>query len=461
MTDAIITRKVTSPDSGDFSETIRFKVLNCADVSDNHNKFYCIEIQRNPKTGHYRLFTHYGRLGTSNIYEIREQTKGGYTLTESVATKEFEKIVKNKTTRKSEPYTEVDVLTSSVGSTNIRHSTTVNVSAPSPKVKTDGKHPDVQRIIRQVISENIHNVTANTTFSFTSRGFETPLGPVTEQHIQRARDTLGEITGLMGTSASIDDTQPVRAINSRYFSLIPHKFGSKITVNDMILTVDKLTAEYELLDQLQTAVKMGLNDKSNGDDGQVDLDLSILDRQTQKFVQLDGYFESTKHRSHSQLHKYNVKHIFNVLIPHERQKYTQRSQQLGNIRELFHGTKTPNVLSILLNGLMVPPTGAIHVTGRMFGNGVYGADCSTKALNYAVGYWSSSVSNRGDNVFMFIVNFAMGKEYVATTSQYSGPPAGYTGMWGKAGGALLNNEFIVYGPDQVTITHLLELQTNR
>ena len=35
----------------------------------------------------------------------------------------------------------------------------------------------------------------------------------------------------------------------------------------------------------------------------------------------------------------------------------------------------------------VPPANASHCTGRMFGNGVYFSDQSTKALNYAYGYW--------------------------------------------------------------------------
>ena len=115
------------------------------------------------------------------------------------------------------------------------------------------------------------------------------------------------------------------------------------------------------------------------------------------------------------------------------------------------------MLSICLKGLIIPPTGAAHVTGRMFGNGVYGASCSTKALNYAVGYWGGN-RNRSNAAYVLMVKFAMGREKVATSHLYSGAPAGYDSVWAKSGHALLNDEFIVYNLKQATITHILELE---
>ena len=120
------------------------------------------------------------------------------------------------------------------------------------------------------------------------------------------------------------------------------------------------------------------------------------------------------------------------------------------------------MLSIALNGLIIPPTGAAHVTGRMFGNGVYAASCSTKALNYATGFWGGG-RNRTPALYMLIVKFAMGKEYVTESFRYEGAPSGYNSVWGKASrrgyGGLLNDEYIVYDLSQATITHILELET--
>ena len=55
---------------------------------------------------------------------------------------------------------------------------------------------------------------------------------------------------------------------------------------------------------------------------------------------------------------------------------------VGNVQELWHGTRAGNLLSILRAGFTIPPANAPHVTGRMFGNGVYFSDQSTKSLNY-------------------------------------------------------------------------------
>ena len=168
-------------------------------------------------------------------------------------------------------------------------------------------------------------------------------------------------------------------------------------------------------------------------------------------------YESTKHRNHSGISGYRVKNIFNLDIPSVSSRYAPIAKKLGNLHELFHGTKTANLLSISLKGLIIPNTGEAHVTGRMFGNGLYGASCSTKALNYAVGYWGGR-QNRGTKAYMLMVSFAMGKEYAARSHLYSGAPRGYDSIWAKSGSSLLNDEFIVYNLNQATITHILELE---
>lgn len=64
------------------------------------------------------------------------------------------------------------------------------------------------------------------------------------------------------------------------------------------------------------------------------------------------------------------------------------ASKVGNVRELCHGTRVHNVLSILHRGLVVPASDgsdSIQVTGRMFGDGVCLSDQSTKSLNYSAG----------------------------------------------------------------------------
>lgn len=326
-------------------------------------------------------------------------------------------------------------------------------------VDTSNHDSESGRLLNMFVSENIHAITSNTTLTFTRNGFETPLGPVTEPHVDRAEVFLNDLRDELGSDTELDsDSKDVRTINSEYFSLIPRKFGRKIVTSDLILTPDQLAAEYDLLDQLRTAVKTGLNADNGDADAGLNIKVAIMSPTDSKWQALNDRFESTKHRNHAEGRRYRVRNIFSLDIPDVTRRYQPVEKRLGNVRELFHGTKTANMLSIAINGFIIPPTGAAHVTGRMFGNGVYGASCSTKALNYAVGFWGGN-RNRGSTAYMLVANFAMGKEYVASSHLYSGAPRGYDSVWGKAGHSLLNDEYIVYDLSQATITHILELES--
>ena len=95
-TPALVTEKVHTHEAGDFNKTTEYTVLHCANVDGNNNKFYLMEIQQNPSTGHFRLFSHYGRLGQTGTYEIRQKDKTGQDLTEDRCKTEYEKILKKK-----------------------------------------------------------------------------------------------------------------------------------------------------------------------------------------------------------------------------------------------------------------------------------------------------------------------------------------------------------------------------
>lgn len=463
---ALKTQKVGSHSVDDFTETVEFSVLHCANITGNNNKFYCIEIQKNPSNNEHRLFSHYGRLGTTNAYDIRQEDKNGDPLDYDRCKIEYDKIIKKKQKGKNvkrgdetirEYYTVVDVVSPSVGSDNIRNASEVMVSNNAPPVNTSNHDPESSRLIQSIVKENIHNITNNTAMTFTSNGFETPLGPVTESHLDKATEALDVIRDEFDGEDMLDENDnDVVDMNGEYYSLIPRKFGHIIDPSDMILTADKLASEYSLIDNLRTAVRAGLNTDDKPDDS-IDIEIEWMKRDHEDWNRLYDKFENTKHRNHSAIQGYHVRNIFTLNIPSVDGRYKPVAKKLGNIHELFHGTKTANMLSISLNGLIIPPTGAAHVTGRMFGNGVYAASCSTKALNYAVGYWGGR-QNQSNKAYVLIVNFAMGKEYVATSHLYSGAPSGYDSIWAKAGQSLLNDEFIVYNLNQATITHILEVE---
>lgn len=94
----------------------------------------------------------------------------------------------------------------------------------------------------------------------------------------------------------------------------------------------------------------------------------------------------------------------------------------------------------------------------MFGDGVYGSDQSTKALNYARGgTWDHGPIDK--SCFMFLVDFALGKMYIPKGSYETLPKIGYDSTFAKPGiSGIMNNEFIVYRDSQVNIRYLVEFE---
>ena len=466
----ILSKKVSSSsDIGNFTETIKFQVLHCGHVSHNHNKFYCLELMKSPQ-GAYQLFSHYGRLGSSNIYEVRNE-EDGMPLTLQSAEDEFESIIKKKVkgktvkeddgTSRLEKYEKVATVKPTVGSINICNKAVETVTVKTGmKIDSTAFDAESRRILNQVIDENIHNITSLTALKLTSNGFETPLGPVTKDHIDEARKPLQLLKSLLTDSGLNPETKDVRDSNNRYYSLIPHHFGSRITQADWILSAEKLISEFDMLDNLESAIQMGAAMKQNGDENKrlnaLGSDIELLKDQ-KEWDRLVKYFETSKAQNHRNIWNYKVKNIFKIKIPTERKRFENEGNKVGNVTELFHGSKNCNILSIMKNGLIVPPCNAPGVTGRMFGDGLYGAHNSTKALNYSIGYWSGS-RNKFDNAFLFVTQFAMGKKYEVTSSLYNGAPKGYDSVHAKKGSSLINDEYIVYKLHQATLTHLIELK---
>jgi predicted DNA-binding WGR domain protein len=445
--------KLASPDPGEFDETTSWTVMCCGNIEVNSNKFYAIEIQRNRITGEHRIFTHYGRVNGSNVYEAR----GPYFSFEN-AKHEYDKIIKAKQRGKTggtSKYEIVDVITPTVGSNNIRGKTSKTLKVDNTReIVSKSSHkfePDVMRLLNQFADENIHKITSSTSISFTSQGLETALGPVTEAHVQKARSELQSIQTIVKRSAGkvTSAKRDFVDANNRYLSLVPHTFGRKITESDWIADDSKLIEEFDLLDQLEAAVKLGLKQDSPQQFAGLETDVKPVDMKP-------FYDIVEKTKAHSHLRAWKVKNAYEVEIPKERQRFNKAEKKYGNLMDFFHGSGNCNLLSILLGGLIIPPYGAnFTIAGRMFGNGVYGASSSTKSLNYSLGSWTGR-RNKYDNAFLLRVKFAMGEIYEPTRAM--APPPGYnsTAAYARKTG-LQNDEFIVYALEQCSITHLLEL----
>jgi len=456
-------KRVQDNSVGEFTETIEYHVMHQANVETNANKFFCIELQKS-KRGHFRVFTHYGRLGITDVYEVRDNVGGSPITDEGTARDAFESLHDKKLHGKRDKesgellhYVDVDVVSPTVGSENIRGKAEKTVKVKGA-IDTSNADPRITKLLDQLVQENIHNITSCTSIKFTAGGYATELGPVTPQHVARARAALDGVNALIGKDGADADDDRVKKANSAYFSLIPKAFSMRISADDMILTSDAVLKEFDILDQLETGVKMGaaMTGSTNQRLTALGTDIEFLN-DLDEVKRIKAYVRGSKAGNHrgTDVWDYDVAAIYRVRLPSERSRYDAAVRRYGNVQEVFHGSANANILSIMKGGLIIPPSTAGHVTGRMFGDGIYGASNSTKSLNYSIGYWGARRSGSG-NAFLFLADFAMGRTQTATSSCH--PQRGYDSIWAKKGSSLYNDELIVYHLDQCTLKYLIEMR---
>lgn len=466
--------KVYSENPGDFTETLEHNLLMCSNILGNNNKFYSLEIQKD-KAGRYQLFSHYGRINGDNIkggvYEVRSYSSS------IQAKKDFDSIIKKKKRGKTkkntdgstykEIYKEVDVISSSVGSSNVVSKTSKSNSTKGIDKKLFKEYGKLEsNLLSMLEDENIHEITSVTTMTYTSNGLQTPLGPLTFGHLDKARKVLNDISGEVKTLNKNARPSGLTLLNNEYLSLIPRNLGRNIGNDDLIVTGDKVMREYSLLNQMETAIQ--LSDMKDSNDTKLDLGFHI--QLASKEIHDEVKTQVNKTRKHYHLNNYKVKRVYQLENYKERKafeiysdslmsnKASRKSHKLDYAEvDMFHGSRNSNILSILMNGFYVPPQNAPHVTGRMFGNGVYGADSSTKALNYSAGGWGG-LANKNKNIFCFVVLFSLGRVYETQSSRKAGVPSGYNSIFAKGGADLKNNEYIVPSTNQTTMKYLVEFE---
>lgn len=322
------------------------------------------------------------------------------------------------------------------------------------KSQIKSKNPILEKLIDRLIQANVHQITSSTQIQFDVKTglFTTPLGIVTKDGITEARILLAEIK----KAKAIELAKPTI---SKYMRIIPQNIGMKFDVTKIFGSSDLLLKQSDLLDSLESSYQ-ALQTPTPGSASatqttvesifNVEMDI-ITDASDRK--RIDTKFKDTAHRGHSSS-KLRIKEIYSVHINTVRSSFAI-GKSVGNIKELWHGTKKANLLSILKTGLKVSPPSTATIAGKMFGNGVYFSDQSTKSLNYAYGYWDGKYEN---NCFMFLADVAMGKEYVPPS--YGGrdlPKPGYHSTFAKAGqSGVQNNEMIVYQENQCDLKYLVE-----
>lgn len=383
-------------------------------------------------SGQSKLFPNAGR--SFLLEKQREKTKKGYTELKTVGG----------------PASPVAAQSKVVGNSELKQ------IAKAQLAKSGS--PTMTRLIDRLVESNVHRITSSTQITFNSSTglFSTPLGIVTPDGITAARNIL--VTINQGVIRQDYQSNQMRDAFNQFMRIVPQNVGMKrfdvntifpdtAAVQKQSDVLDSLEASYQAL-QTQTPTTPSATNKPLEQVFQVDLDTLATGPE---YDRLTRWFENSKKSMHRDASRYRVVQIYTVNIHAMTNAFESKTIP---IKEVWHGTSQANVLSILKTGLRTAPPSTAAVAGKMFGNGIYGADVSTKSLNYSIGNWGQG--GKGDAAWLFVCQFAMGRIQQVTRQKLGGADSGYDSIYAKGGYDLYNDEFIVYRNSQVKITHLLE-----
>lgn len=418
------------------------------DVDVNNNKFWNVKLYDSGD-----VWVQWGRVGVTSSEGVH-RCAGSRKMSSLIRSKE-------KKGYKENQVLDGDFDKPSSGGTSVS-------SAALKKIAQDQiehSSPETAKLIKWFAEVNRHNITGATdgriTYNADKGLFQTEQGIVTPNTIQQARDLLVEI-GDSIADGDYDSVDVKRNVGD-YLMLIPQNVGMKLRIERFLPDLQAVQKQGQILDALDasyvSATNVHTSDKTKKDDKKqpkiFETKLTLVDDRA-VIKKVEKLYMGSRNRQHYNVYDLKVKRVWAVEIVQMQDAFEKRGKKVGNICELWHGTQPSNCLSILKVGLVIPPSSSSHVTGRLYGDGVYASSQSTKALNYATSFWGQRDWNR---YFMFLLDMALGNPYLPNRSNYtyvSYPVSGYDSTWAKPGSGVLNDERIVYKTAQVNLKYLVE-----
>jgi len=423
-----------------------------SDINNNNNKWW-----RGTLFSNNDCLCEWGRVGDSGQSKMFPGAGKAF----------LDKKVREKTSdgRNGEiAYRKVDIIESGLITKNNSVSTgSINTSElrDIAKKQIKSNNPIVEKLIERLARENVHNILTATkgssiTYNDTTGLFSTPLGIITQDGLDKANDILVEIGDLVSKG---EYNNSLADLTNSYMMIVPTIIGrTRLDIRDFWKDIGKVQHQKQIVDSLQasllTASNIPKSTKPISIDEPMVFDCQLnLVEDGKEIDRIRKFYRNTRKDAHVCSHL-DVKTVYDVNINTVRESFEKDGAKMKNINVFWHGSAAKNLLSILKKGLVLPGQTSAQITGAMFSSGIYAAPASTKALNYAYGYWSGS---RNENCFCFLVKMAMGNFYIPSGPTSSRPPKGYDSYWAKAGrSGVANDECIVFRTSQVDLVQLVE-----
>jgi poly [ADP-ribose] polymerase len=441
---------------------IESKMYIAVDPIANNNKFWKYERYSTPiteggETGDLKIT--WGRVGAENP---ESQLK-------TYDEKWLKSKIKSKLRGKHDgpPYTEAQVMDGFAGATTGTPGKALATHQVTKLAVQEiaGDCKITAALIKKLAEANRHELLAvsggQMDIDLETGMVRTPLGVVTSDAVAKARVLLDDMVTYVKKNKT-DDPKFIDALQ-RYLRLVPQKVPGK---KGWHTTFIDIAAQTQLLDQLETSVDLAeqrIKDAATakaagtGDAKPAPqvFNVKMTICEDDKIIErIKRMFSTGGSRNHESARLKPVR-IYEIEIPHMATAFKADGTKVGNVKLLWHGTRMFNVLSILKRGFVLPnQLSTAQTTGAMYGPGLYFSANSTKSLNYSYGYWDGG--RRDSNCYMFLVDVAMGKEYIPSYSG-NGKKPGYDSCWAKPGqSGVYNDEQIVYRTSQANIRYLIE-----
>lgn len=446
-------------------------------IAGKNNKFWNIALLKDG-----RIVVHFGpqgQEGTVKTYPIGHKNSGRTAMDRLIASKTSDK-------HENGAYTENLVLDTPVveygrSAVPAGRSSSLRSAAVADLAKGDSH---LVSLVTYLADVNAHQIDVASggqiTYNTTTGLFSTTQGVITLDQLHQARLALDSIATF---SAHKDFTHQdfFTAVN-RYMSLIPQQGEksdgektSQIRRMDFsrMFGAQGLLRQGSVLDSLEASNAAAVVAPKSAAapapkaDRMFQVDLTLVENKDEWQNVREHYFHTRG--SHPDSQHLDVKEVYRLRIGSMADAFLKQGMKIGGVWEcnkcscgLWHGTKPSNLLSMFKRGMVVPPASDPHVTARMFGDGLYFANVSTKAIGYAINRYGGYYS-RGDRIFMLCADVALGRPYhpKATLKKI---PAGYDSCWVRvedgvktwSGNKLLNPELIVYQAHQANPVYLVE-----
>ncbi len=306
---------------------------------------------------------------------------------------------------------------------------------------------DARDLVARIARANRHHIetTSGGRISTTTSGARTALGAITPAAVDQARALLHAISRHRAAN------EAWTPLLDRYLTLVPQVVPARAGWAEHFFDAPgSFREQYRLLDALQTATTI---DADDADDAFRYRIAKVTDRAEHERVA--SLFHGTRIHRHP-AGDLRVKAVYALTDSADGSaKTAATAKTLGNVRPLWHGTAAGNVLSILSKGLVISD---VADNGRMFGNGVYLTDQSSKATGYSgTGVWGG----RDREHFLLLADVALGRTLRPAARHEALRPdvhRRYNAIDVRGGTCgVRNNETIVWDLNQINVRYLLEL----